>query len=109
MQRIDTTYSTIEKGNFNIGPEKVVEMDTMPNNEIINVIGGHITLIKLDIEGAEYRVIKDLTESGNIDRLGKVSDECHADRMPHLAEEREKTLALARAEAVFQRSDFGWP
>lgn len=109
MRRIGKTYSTIEKGNFNIGHEKFVEMETMPTKEIINVIGGHITLIIMDIERTGYRVIKDMVESGNIDRVGKGSVECHVDRMPHLAEEREKTLALARAEGVFQRSDFGWP
>lgn len=73
------------------------------------MIEGPITLIKMDIEGAEYRVLKDLNKSANIDRVGKGIVGCHADRMPHVSEKREKAPALARAEGVFQKLDFRWP
>jgi FkbM family methyltransferase len=101
--------ATIIKGKSNIGYDRFVEVDAISADDVLKMIEGPVALIKMDIEGAEYRVLDALIKSGQMDRIGKVYVECHADRIPELAGPKKSTLALARRAGVVNKLDFTWP
>lgn len=101
--------ATIVKGKSNIGYDHFVEVEAISAHDVLKMIEGPVALIKIDIEGAEYCVLDALINSGQMDRIGKVFVECHADRIPALARPKEYTLALARREGVINKIDFEWP
>lgn len=101
--------ATIVEGKSNIGYDHHFEVETISATEIFDMIKGPIAVIKMDIEGAEYRALDALINSDQMDRVGKVYVECHVNRMPSLAKAKEHTLALAKAAGVFHKLDFTWP
>lgn len=67
-----------------------------------------VTMIKMDIEGAEYRVIADLLESPAMDLIGKVWAEPHEDRIPGLAEDRARIEARIAELGYGEKFSFDW-
>lgn len=65
--------------------------------------------IKIDAEGAEYRILRRLIESGAIDLVREVHVEPHWDRIPGLAEDHSAMLGLIAARGLGDRIHFDWP
>lgn len=100
--------ATIMGGKSNVSYTQYVDVETVSIVDVIDRIGKPITFIKMDIEGAEYRVIEALVSSGRIAQVGKVYYECHVDRIAELVPEKERVLELARAAGVFDKLDLNW-
>lgn len=58
-----------------IGSEKTV-LETVTIKELIDISGGHINLLKIDIEGAEYNVIEKM-DPKLFDHIDNLFIECH--------------------------------
>ena len=55
-----TEGATLVEGKSNVGYDKAFEVETVRLSDFVLGLGGPVRLIKMDIEGAEYRVIEDL-------------------------------------------------
>ena len=100
--------STIVQGKPNIGYENSYDVDVVSIVDVIDNIGEQISLIKIDIEGAEYKVIKALLTSGRINKVDRIFAECHADRIAGLQEERDEVLELARKANCLHKISLDW-
>jgi FkbM family methyltransferase len=101
--------ATIMEGKTNIGYGRHADVETVSIVDVVDSVGGPVAVMKIDIEGAEYRVLDALIASGRIARVAKIYVEDHCDRIPGLAEARARTLAAAAAGGWADRLDFTWP
>ncbi|TMJ17129.1 MAG: FkbM family methyltransferase [Alphaproteobacteria bacterium] len=67
---------------------------------------GRVRFLKMDIEGAEYAVLRDLIESGHHREVERIAVETH-ERSPALQEEHRALLRLLRRHRV-RNVDLGW-
>lgn len=100
--------STIVDGKSNVTYEKSIKVDSISIVDVLNAIDGPVTFIKMDIEGAEYRVLEALIKSGLMAKVGMAYYECHADRIPELVAEKVRVLDMARAAGVYDKLDLTW-
>ncbi|MDJ0930822.1 MAG: glycosyltransferase [Breoghania sp.] len=68
-----------------------------------------IALIKMDIEGMEYRVINALLDAGVMDQINMVYVEDHCNRIPDLSVQRDSTLAKIEKLGLTEKINFDWP
>ncbi|MEM9798567.1 MAG: FkbM family methyltransferase [Pseudomonadota bacterium] len=101
--------STLQTGKSNVSYENAFDVKTVRLADFVEGLGREVRLIKMDIEGAEYRVLADLIESPAIHKIGTVYVEDHCDRIPGLAEERAKVEARIAELGLQNRFDFTWP
>lgn len=100
--------STIVQGKPNIGYENAYDVEMVSIVDVVDDIGEPISLIKIDIEGAEYKVIKALITSGRIEKVDRIFAECHADRIAGLQEEKDEVLELARKANCLDKISLDW-
>lgn len=100
--------STIMEGKTNVSYENRVDVEALDVSDFVKSLGEPVACVKMDIEGAEYRVLDRLLETGAIHDIGRLYVECHVDRIPGLAKAKEKTLEHAKAEGVLDKLDFDW-
>ena len=74
----------------------------------IEGLGQTVKVLKMDIEGSEYRVMERLLDSGMIDRVERIFVETHARRIPSLREADRKLRERIRNEGHEKRVDFNW-
>ncbi|MGR3511936.1 MAG: FkbM family methyltransferase [Paracoccaceae bacterium] len=101
--------ATILEGKSNIGYQKSFDVKTVDVVDVLDRIGEPVSLIKMDIEGAEYVVLQALIDSGRLGEIGKVYVECHVDRIAGLQVAKDKVLADAEAAGWLDKLDFTWP
>jgi FkbM family methyltransferase len=75
---------------------------------IVADIGQRIDIMKIDAEGAEYRILRRLITSGAIDRIGAVYVEPHADRIPGLAGDQAAIASLIDERGLGNKIRFDW-
>lgn len=100
--------STIMANKSNVSYENQVDIEAVDVADFITSLGTPVACIKMDIEGAEYRILDRLIETKVIDDVGRIYVECHVDRIPGLAQAKEKTIADASAAGVLEKLDFDW-
>jgi FkbM family methyltransferase len=76
--------------------------------DVVAGIDGRIDIAKIDAEGAEYRIVRRLIESGAIDRIGEVRVEPHHDRIPGLQAEFDVVAGLIAERGLGERIRFDW-
>lgn len=101
--------ATLIDGKSNVTYETAVDVETVALGDFVLGLGRDVALIKMDIEGAEYRVIAALIETLAMARIGKIWVEDHCDRVAGLAAERDRVLARIEALGLGGKFDFGWP
>lgn len=100
--------STIVSNKSNVSYCNKVTVDAVDVSSFIESLGESVTCVKMDIEGAEYKVLDRLLETKHINRIGKLYIECHVDRIEGLADKKKKTIEAAKAAGVFDKLDFEW-
>lgn len=70
----------------NIDTTNFVEVEQIDFCEFLRSLGKQVSLLKMDIEGAEVPVIEHMISSGAIELCDQVFVETHEDRVPTLAE-----------------------
>lgn len=85
-----------EKGN--VSTEDFVEVEVIDLAEFIEGLHSNVKVLKLDVEGVEYRIVDRLMDTGVIHKIEHILVESHARRMPSLQAEasrvQEKVAAL---------------
>jgi FkbM family methyltransferase len=75
---------------------------------VVAGIGAPIDVMKIDAEGAEYRILARLIATGAVDRVGVVHVEPHVDRMPGLAAEAAAVAATIADKGLGGKIRFDW-
>jgi len=101
--------ATLAEGKSNVSYETSQQVDTVNIADFIRELDTDIKMIKMDIEGFEYRVINALLDGDVMDRIGIVNVEDHCDRIEGLAAERDATLKKIEAAGYNKKFDFTWP
>ncbi|MEL6519684.1 MAG: FkbM family methyltransferase [Pseudomonadota bacterium] len=101
--------ATLMSDKSNISYERAFDVKSVTLADLIQDAGSDVALIKMDIEGAEYRVIEALIETPAVAKVGKVFVEDHCDRIPGLADHRARVEARIDALGLRDRFDFTWP
>lgn len=104
-----TEGATLIRDKSNVADAAGLAVQTVRLAEFVAGLGTDIALIKMDVEGAEYRILADLVENSVMARIGKVWVEDHCDRIPGLAAERARVEARIDALGLADRFDFTWP
>lgn len=100
--------SSVIAEKSNVDPERFYEVPVRDVAGLIAEIGVPIALVKVDVEGAEYRVLRRLIEAGCMDRIARVVVETHADRIESLRAAHDETAALIGAGGLWPKIAFGW-
>lgn len=101
--------STLITTKSNVTYENAFDVDTVALAEVVAGLGKPVKMIKMDIEGAEYKVLAALIETQAMAQIEKIFVEDHADRVEGLAEEKARVLARIEALGLTDRFDFTWP
>lgn len=95
-----------EKANLSTEDSRTVAVRDVAG--IVAEIGKPIDAMKIDAEGAEYRILRRLITSGAVDRISTVYVEPHVDRIPALAGEQAAVAALIAERGLGARIRFDW-
>ncbi len=95
-----------EKGN--VSETRAVEVEVIDLADFIARLGKPIKILKMDIEGAEYKVLHRLIESGVIDSIEQVFVETHAHSIRSLREPDKAIRALIEARDLGHKIDLNW-
>lgn len=94
-------------GNKNAGNE-LVEADCVNLGQFIASLDARVKLLKLDIEGAECKVLNSLLDSGLIHKIDYVVVETHEKQMPELVPEIDALRQRLRDEKLEARVRLDW-
>jgi len=100
--------STLADGKVDLDYQQSVQVPTVRLGAVLDRIGKPVTLVKMDIEGLEYRVLQDLIDAGRASELAEVHVECHADKVEGLPAQKAKVLAALEAAGLSGRFHFDW-
>ena len=103
-----TVGSSIALGKSNLTYVNGTEVRTIDLGRFIAELDGPVAMIKMDVEGYEYRLINALLDSGVMDRVGIVHVEDHCDRIEGLNQERTRTLARLDAMGLRGKFNLDW-
>lgn len=84
----------------NIDARHKVMVDVVDIVEAVASAGNHVRLLKLDIEGAEYRVLHRLLDTGVIHRIDQVFCETHDHKAPSLRHETRRLRRRLAREGI---------
>lgn len=101
--------STIVRGKADVSYEHAFDVETVRLADFIATLGQGVKLIKMDVEGAEYRIVEDLIETPAVWKVEKIFVECHMDRVEGLADRRTRVESRIAELGLSERFDFNWP
>ena len=87
-----------DKKNVSTATSEIVELVDIAG--VIEAQSDPIALIKIDIEGAEYRVLKRIIETDNAQKIGRILVEEHYLKIPSLEKERREVIELIEARGI---------
>ena len=86
--------SSIMVSKVNIDPSRYSIVETINLSKFIKDLNARVNVIKMDIEGAECQVIRNLIQSGVINSIDYMIVETHEKKIPELQEETEQLRQL---------------
>lgn len=95
--------SSLYASKDNVDKDSCVEVDTVDFSEFIFSLGRRIAFVKMDIEGAEFEVVKSLIETKAIHQIGTLVLEHHAGKIQEYQSKQFfcRLLAKERINNVF--------
>lgn len=99
--------SSVFSSKTNVDCSKSIAVEQIDLVEFIAALPQPVSVLKIDIEGAEVPVIEKLLETGVIDRVGHMFVETHEKKIPELAE-RTAALRVRIAENSLANVNLDW-
>lgn len=106
FDHLESSSLIAEKGN--VDAASTINVAVCDVARIVTELGEPIDLMKIDVEGAEYAILRRLILSGAIERIARVAVETHADRIESLRAAHAEVEALITARGLAERIRFGW-
>lgn len=103
-----STGSSLLGEKDNVDPEAGVEVEVIDLAAFIESLDRHVKALKLDVEGAECRILERLIDTGLIHRIDHVFVEMHDHRIASLREPAER-VARRLAEGGLDHVHLDWP
>lgn len=100
--------STLKEDKSNLVDPTTVEVRVMDFGGFVSSLDCDVSLIKMDIEGAEYDVITSLIDHDVIPKLGRVMVEDHCNLFESLKEDKKRVLKKLRSMGQLDKFDFDW-
>jgi FkbM family methyltransferase len=101
--------STIISGKTDLDYHDFFDIDGINFSDFIYSIENKIKIVKVDVEGMEYRLIESVLNSGAIGKVEKFHIECHASKVEGLPKEKDRVLNIIDRFNMRDRFDFNWP
>lgn len=105
---VDTTVAASFVANQYDAPVVSYEVKCIDVAAFVQSVGRRIALFKMDIEGAEVRVINRLLDQGLGERVTMAVVETHERFSPELAEQTKVLKERVKAEGLASRFRFDW-
>lgn len=97
-----STGSSLLACKKNVDRRKYVEVEVVDILTVLAEIRGRIKLIKMDVEGVEYRILKRLIDSKAIDDIDHIWVETHDQKIPELREEALEVKAKIQEKGLLK-------
>ncbi|MCV0425430.1 MAG: FkbM family methyltransferase [Roseibium sp.] len=104
-----TQGSTLSDGKSDVSYENSYEVQLVHFSKFVQDLDCTVKLIKVDIEGMEYRIINDLIDSNAISRVEAVYVEDHCGIIGGLEAQRDATLEKIKRLNLGHKFNFDWP
>ncbi|MEA3210047.1 MAG: hypothetical protein QOE70_3104 [Chthoniobacter sp.] len=99
--------SSILDFKSNVNPGDATEVEAVDLAAFVLGLGQPVRLIKLDVEGAECRIVNRLIDSGAIQKVHLLLVETHDDKIPELRKETDELRSrIAREQLTNIRLDW---
>jgi len=92
--------SSIFPDKNNISTDHSANVEVVDIAEVLDSLDESVALMKIDIEGAEYKVLNRLLDTGKISSIGQILVEEHYSKIPSLKVEREQVMEKITANRV---------
>lgn len=86
-----------EKGN--VSKDRFVEVECIDLADYIRQLGGPVAVLKMDVEGAECRILRRLIDAHLLASIGNVFVEMHDERIPGLQAESSALRRIVKENA----------
>lgn len=100
--------SSLLSSKHNLDASRYVDVETIDLAAFIHALGQRVRVLKLDIEGAEFRVLNHLIDTGAIGLIDRVFCETHEFKAPGLAA-RRRTLRRRLKRNKIGHVNLDWP
>jgi len=89
--------------------ESDFECDSISASEIFNIIeNNHIDLMKINVEGAEYKILNELIDNKNIDKVDNIQVQFHLFDNSENDEYKKLSEKLSKTHEISWRFPFVW-
>ncbi len=95
-----STGSSLLPFKGNVSNDKYVEVDIINLCEFIESLESRVKILKMDVEGAECEILKDLINGGVIDRVDHLFVETHDDKIPEIKGETQTIRNLIKQQGI---------
>jgi FkbM family methyltransferase len=104
---VSTQGSTFELGKKNVDETSYTSVKVIDFAEFIMALPNPVSILKMDVEGSEVRILHKLIETGAIYRIGKAYVETHERKIPTYAESLQ-ILKKKIQEKDISNINFNW-
>lgn len=102
-----STGSSLLSTKPNVNVTRFVEVEAIDFADFVEALGRPVVLVKMDVEGAEAKVLARLIDWGTVKKIRHLLVETHDQRLPEIAPEMERVRRLIRDRGL-SNVDLGW-
>jgi len=102
-----STGSSLLSEKKNVSDESYVKVELVDLAHFIKKLGKRIRVLKLDVEGVEYKVLRRMIELGVVENIDYLFVETHENQIPELIDEAKEVRALIREKGL-KNIDLDW-
>ena len=109
LQETDLTQaSSLEGSKPNVSEELYEEISEINFTDFLADLNHEISIIKIDIEGYEVKLINHMLDNCDFNLIGKIYVETHDHKWPELREPTQKMKVRVQEMGLNQKFDFNW-
>jgi FkbM family methyltransferase len=99
-ETISTYSSSLISEKVNVDLANFEEVNVIDIVEFINGIGKKVKLLKMDVEGSEYDILKKIIDTKIYEQIDYIAVETHADRIPSFQLKHDEIVSLINEKKI---------